>query len=98
MNANNLGKPEHACIFIGDTLKMVRETLCVAQMTIGRHDASPRCDEHIDRIQRLIEDIDRQRPLGSDGKHGNQHTAFCGCAGAEHHALPRPPCAAPAGP
>lgn len=54
-----------------DTLKMVRESLCVAQSGVGR--------EHRERIQRMIAEIDRQRPLGPDGKHGNRHTPFCGC-------------------
>lgn len=56
-----------------DSLKMLRETLCVAQQAVGgRHD-------HSDRIQRMINDIDRQRPLGPNGKHGDRHTLTCGC-------------------
>jgi len=27
----------------------------------------------------LINMIDRHRPLGANGKHGNLHTATCGC-------------------
>jgi len=61
-----------------DTLKMLRETLCVAQTAIGEALDNPK---HIERIQRLIDEIDRQRPLGPDGKHGNLHTPFCGCEG-----------------
>lgn len=60
-----------------DTLKMLRETLCVAQLGLALND--PRYNEHSGRIQRLIRDIDRQRPLGPDGKHGDRHTATCGC-------------------
>lgn len=30
-------------------------------------------------IGRLIVDIDRQRPIGPDGKHGGRHTSTCGC-------------------
>jgi hypothetical protein len=63
-----------------DSLKMLRETLCVAQTDINR---SGRFDEearaHADRLGRLIDEIDRQRPLASNGKHGNLHTATCGC-------------------
>lgn len=63
-----------------DTLKMVRETLCVAQSAIGLSDVGgPRKAEHIACLQRIIAEIDRQRPLGSDGKHGDLHTPFCGC-------------------
>lgn len=63
-----------------DTIKMLRETLCVAQACVNRspYDAGRR-REHADRLQRLIDDCDRQRPLGSDGKHGDRHTPTCGC-------------------
>lgn len=62
-----------------DSLKMIRESLCLAQVTIG-HTGLPRADEHVLRLERLINDIDRQRPLGTDGKHGDRHTPTCGCA------------------
>lgn len=56
-----------------DTLKMIRETLCTAQAfateSLG----------HRARLQRMIDEIDRQRPLGPDGKHGDRHTPTCGC-------------------
>lgn len=58
-----------------DSLKMLRETLCEAQAFIGRHGH----EEDSERIGRLIAEIDRQRPLGPDGKHGNLHTLTCGC-------------------
>lgn len=54
-----------------DSLKMLRETLCSVQRTAGAL--------HRDRIGRIINEIDRQRPLGPDGKHGNRHTPTCGC-------------------
>lgn len=67
-------------ITVHDSLKMVRETLCVAQTWIGIGPVSdPRRREHINRLQRMIDDINRQRPLGSDGKHGDRHTPTCGC-------------------
>lgn len=31
----------------------------------------------------MIRDIDEQRPLGPDGKHGNRHTPTCGCETVE---------------
>lgn len=63
-----------------DTLKMLRETLCVAQSAIGQGKVGgSRHDGHIERIGRLIVEIDRQRPLGPDGKHRDLHTPFCGC-------------------
>jgi hypothetical protein len=61
-----------------DTLKMLRETLCVAQTAINISPANW-SETHNKRIQRLINDIDRQRPLGPDGKHDNRHTENCQC-------------------
>lgn len=52
--------------------KMLRETLCRAQsLTTDPYD--------IHRLQLLINECDRHRPLGPDGKHGNRHTVTCGC-------------------
>lgn len=63
-----------------DDLKSVRETLCLAQSALAHwpydEEAKP---YHMERLSRLIADIDIQRPLGPDGKHGNRHTATCGC-------------------
>lgn len=65
-----------------DSPKMLRETLCVAQTRIGNSDLDQdRKQEHIDRLQRLIAECDRHRPLGQDGRHGDLHTATCGCEG-----------------
>lgn len=67
-------------IHLTDSLKMLRETLCVAQTALNHSPigGSRRLD-HIDRIGRVIKEIDRQRPLGPDGTHGDRHTATCGC-------------------
>lgn len=75
-----------------DSLKMVREHLCLAQARLsdtGGQDARAR-----DAITRLIADIDRQRPLSPDGRHGDQHTMTCGCEPGRRgapFALPMPP-------
>lgn len=45
----------------------------------ARTESSRPSKSDFDRIQRILEDIDRQRPLGSNGKHGNLHTPTCGC-------------------
>lgn len=67
-------------LHVPDSLKMIRETLCVAQTHVNLHVAdTDRRQEHSDRLQRLIDDIDRQRPGGPDGKHGDRHTDTCGC-------------------
>jgi len=65
-----------------DGVKMLRETLCVAQMLIGQADArslSGRRAEHSERLGLLIAECDVHRPLGPDGKHGERHTETCGC-------------------
>jgi hypothetical protein len=61
-----------------DSPKMLRETLCVAQTHVGLSGDS-RAQEHVERLGRLIEQLDVHRPLGPDGKHGDRHTATCGC-------------------
>lgn len=63
-------------------LKVLRETLCVAQAAIGwEYNGMEESDKppHLARIERLIAEIDRHRPLGPDGKHGELHTPTCGC-------------------
>lgn len=63
-----------------DTLKMVRETFAIAQQRIVATRPEHRSDQrHAERLGRLIAEIDRQRPLGPDGKHGNLHTPTCEC-------------------
>ncbi|WQY99792.1 hypothetical protein [Microbacterium phage MO526] len=60
-------------------LKALREALAVAQTAIGTRDTAERAQPHLDRLGALIAEIDRNRPLGADGKHGNLHTPTCGC-------------------
>jgi hypothetical protein len=82
MQALRLDVPKMTTIHSGhpaDTLKMIRETLCVAQSAIVSHYGRPTAQSDVDRIQRLIDDIDKQRPLGPDGKHGDLHTEWCQC-------------------
>lgn len=67
-----------------DTLKMLRETLCVAQAAIWATFPDDEAQQaqaiaHRERIGRIVAEIDRLRPLGPDGKHGDLHTASCGC-------------------
>lgn len=51
-----------------DGVKMLRETLCVAQTLIGLSRQEERKAEHIGRLQALIDELDVHRPLGPDGK------------------------------
>lgn len=62
-----------------DSVKMIRETLCVAQQRVLSDPHDSRRTQHSNRLQRLINECDRHRPLGPDGKHGQRHTATCGC-------------------
>ena len=70
-----------------DSLKMLRETLAsaqsalLAQLPVPMPEATRGVRIALDseRIGRLIAEIDRQRPLGPDGKHGDLHTPTCGC-------------------
>lgn len=61
-----------------EDLKMLHETLCVAEHAVWRTEGSRR-EEHANRIGRILKEIERQRPLGSNGKHGKLHTPTCGC-------------------
>jgi hypothetical protein len=63
--------------------KMLRETLCEAQALLTMWMPN-NYDVHIARLQALINDLDKHRPLGPDGKHGNLHTRTCGCEDKGH--------------
>ena len=76
-------------------LKSLRETLCIAQTALSvayaekslpedftdaqKVEAFARHLRHVAKLQKLIDEIDVHRPLGSDGKHGRLHTPTCGC-------------------
>jgi hypothetical protein len=66
--------------------KMLRETLCVVQS--GLHalererpgiNAGGTIKVHLARVQHLLDECDRKRPTGPDGKHDSRHTPECGC-------------------
>lgn len=68
-------------IDVGD-LKSARELLCTAQNALARDGMRNSLSEgQQERIGVLIEQIDILRPIGSDGKHGDKHTLWCGCDG-----------------
>lgn len=79
---------EAACLPIDPAaLKSLRESLCTAQTALGPARTPDnvfdgfmtperRASAHIGQ---LIAIIDLHRPLGDDGKHGDLHTATCGC-------------------
>ena len=55
-----------------ENIKSLRETLCLAQQRAD-------CASQKKHLQHLIDECDRHRPLGPDGKHGRRHTTTCGC-------------------
>ncbi|TQN30583.1 hypothetical protein FHX37_0465 [Haloactinospora alba] len=67
-----------SALVVPDSPQMLRETLCVAAARIS-DSLDGRRAEHVVRLQRLIAECDRHRPLGPDGKHGDLHTATCEC-------------------
>lgn len=72
--------PCRPTLILADSLKSVRETLCVAQSALNHTPAyGDRAAGDSALIGRLIAEIDRQRPLGPDGAHGELHTETCGC-------------------
>lgn len=72
--------PKLTAYIVSDSPKMLRETLCVAQSLIGNSPLdAERKEVHMDCLQRLINECDKHRPLGSNGQHRNLHTATCGC-------------------
>jgi len=72
--------PAPTTYVVTDGPKMLRETLCVAQSALGHSFPDDgRLREHLNRLGRLIEECDRHRPIGTNGKHGDTHTATCGC-------------------
>lgn len=62
------------------SVKMVGEALAVAETAVANFYPA---DEYRDRCARiladLLSDVARQRPTGSNGKHGELHTPTCGC-------------------
>jgi hypothetical protein len=54
-------------------LKSLHEALCLAQFKLGGD------SYRVKMLGRLLTEVERHRPLGSNGKHGNLHTRTCGC-------------------
>ncbi len=73
-----------AALTVPDSPKMIREALCLAQTQIARSGLSS-AGGYVLLLQRLIDECDRHRPLGPDGKHGDRHTPTCGCEDPDGH-------------
>lgn len=65
-------------------LKMLREALCVAEGHLLRSEQYSGKARHMGT---LIREIDKHRPIGSNGKHGTLHTSTCGCEDGEMEGL-----------
>lgn len=62
------------------TPKMLRETLCRAEWLILHRTWDVQFIERDAKIiAELIDECDRHRPLGHNGKHDDRHTLTCGC-------------------
>lgn len=61
-----------------DDVKMTREALCLAEAAMNHAPMNIAASQRR-RIGGLIRELDKHRPLGQDGKHGNLHTETCGC-------------------
>lgn len=66
--------------------KMLLETLCVVESALHAlererpgFNAGGNIESHLERIRLIMDECDRKRPTGPDGKHGNLHTPECGC-------------------
>lgn len=66
--------------------KMLGETLSVAQFALQElrrqrpdFQAGASLDTHLHHVQLLLNEIQRMRPTGPDGKHDSRHTPECGC-------------------
>lgn len=54
-------------------LKSLHEALCLAQLKLGSDSYK------VKLLGKLLAEVERHRPLGPNGKHGQLHTRTCGC-------------------
>lgn len=66
--------------------KMLLETLCVVEHALHAlekarpgYNAGGPVSTHLGRIRHLMDECERKRPTGSNGKHDDRHTPECGC-------------------
>jgi len=62
-------------------VKMMKESLCAAAAAVAHSPTTAGASNqtHVKMLQILINECERHRPIGNDGKHGSRHTATCGC-------------------
>jgi hypothetical protein len=61
-----------------ESVKGLREDLCLVQSALVYYPSGDQ-SSRIQRMQKILDQLDIMRPIGSDGKHGNRHTVNCGC-------------------
>lgn len=68
------------------TPKTLMETMCVVESALHAlererpgFNAGGSIQSHLERIRLVMDECERKRPTGSNGKHGNLHTPECGC-------------------
>ncbi|GAW54717.1 hypothetical protein [Nocardioides sp. PD653] len=66
--------------------KTLLETLCVVESALHAlererpgFNAGGTIESHLERIRLVMDECERMRPTGPDGKHGDRHTPECGC-------------------
>lgn len=59
---------------IDATPKMIKETMARIQ-SLAPSSSGPDSDI----VQKIIDECDRHRPIGPEGRHGQLHTETCGC-------------------
>lgn len=57
---------------LGESLRLAEAAMNTAPMNIANS-----AKRH---VANLIKELDKHRPLGPDGKHGDLHTETCGCS------------------
>jgi hypothetical protein len=65
---------------VPNDVKGLREALCSAQSLATLLSSNVSITHYLEHLQQLINECDRHRPLGPDGKHGKRHTSTCGCS------------------
>lgn len=64
----------------GHSIKMIGEALCYAETALlNFYPVTDQRTRYAAIIADLLADAHRQRPVGSNGKHGDLHTPTCGC-------------------
>lgn len=71
---------ERGTVHSSHTIKTIGEALSYAECALlNFYPGNSQRAMYARVIADLLADVKRQRPTGPDGKHGNRHTATCGC-------------------